>query len=724
MPLPVKFTLTFILLMVVHGQLLSQTPVRRDTTIDKVDTNQLKEVVVNGAKAPFQRLSDRLVVNIAGNRFFRTATNALELFRKIPGLEVSGEGAILLSGRITPAVFIDGKPVPMSPEELQNYLTSLTPDMITSIEVINNPSGQYDAEYKGIINIKLKSDTTLGWKGTVSTNVQQNAYTYAENNLLLTYKTRKLLYTARLGYATGDKIYRYNAYQHLANSNTMTTNTGVLTKYDNINYQLGVDYTIKKGQRIEALLRAYEQNRDAGSRNTLYTTNAAADKVVSSTYTNNDYDPTQKNYAANLNYTAQWGKTQLQVINSLVGIRNRQNEDIQNKNTLTDSSLFYWKTAMKNDILIRATQADLSGNAGNGKWGAGAKFVFTTTRNDLRYDTMNIEHAFVPDSGRTNSFRYDEYITAGYLSYERKWKRLNLAASLRLEHTHSIGNAVTIKQVTDRNYLSWLPAFTLTYDIGENKQVNLSYSRRITRPNFAQLNPFRFYFSPLNYWIGNPNLQPSTTNTVVISYSQKEFTVSGQIGKELDPMTRYPEYDSATNTLEYLGRNLPYNNFAVVEASFPLTITPWWRMSHTVGVYYKKEQTPYHNVTYTIPITHYTISGSQVFTLPKGFTADLSYYYRSRSGTGLYIGMPQYNVDMGLQKTWLKGKINSKLNYYDMLNTNKVYWIFREKSIINNELRHWFGTRRVALTLSYSFGKSSQKARQDNKSDEENRAGL
>lgn len=688
------------------------------------DPNLMNEVVVTGSKPAFQRLADKLVLNIAGNRFYKTAANTFDILKKIPGLEVGGDGSLQMSGRITPTVFIDGKPTPMSPEELQNYLASLSPDMIASIEVIANPSAQYDAEHKAIIDIKLKRDMALGWKGNLSSNIQQNAYTLADNNFLLTYKTRKFAFTTRLGYMTGTRVRTYNALQHLANTNIMATSTNILTGNNNLNYQLGVDYDINKRQHIAVLLRAYQLNRPMRTTNNLHTTDSSTKQVVSDTRTNNNAGPDQDNYAVNLNYTARFKKSQLQFVSTVVKIINRQKEDMQISNVIEDQLLGYWKTALKNDILIRTAQGDLSGDAGKGKWGIGAKFAFTTTRNDLRYDTLRTDNVFVPDSGRTNNFIYKEYITAGYISYERKWKKLTTALSLRAEHTHSVANAITQQQVTVRDYLTWLPAFGFTYNVDENNQLHFSYTRRMTRPNFGQLNPFRFYFSPLNYWIGNPYLQASTTNVLRVAYSRKVFSLSFHIGRESDPMTRYPEYDSVTNILEYLGKNLPYNDFAGIEVSFPLIIAKWWRMSHNIGGYYKKEQTPYHNVTYAIPIWDYSISGSQVFTLPKGFTFDIYYNYHSRSGSALYIQKPVYNIDLGLQRTWLKGTLNSRINVYDVFNTYAVRYIFREKSIINNEFVHWFGTQRLSLTLSYSFGKSTHKADQTNKNEEENRAGM
>jgi hypothetical protein len=688
------------------------------------DTLQLKAVTVTGERPALRRQADKLVVPVSGNRLFSAAANAFDVLKKVPELTVNGDGSLLLSGRVTPAVFVDGKPVPMSPEELQTYLAGLSSDMIASIEVITNPSSRYDGEYKGIIDIKLKKDRSLGWKGNAGISLQRNSHTLADNTLSLTYKTKKLLYTARLGYTAGNTIRRYFAFQHLANTNIMATSTETVTGNSNFSYQLGADYNFRKDQQIGIMFRAYRLDRPVGSSNTLHTTDATALHVISDTHLNNQSGLLQHNYAGQLSYAAHFGKTQLEMLGTLASIRNRQHEDIQNWYTSTGERLDYWKTVLRNDIMIRTAQIDLTRGINKKKLAAGAKFAFTTTQNDLRYDTLNKEGGFTLDSGRTNNFRYDEYITAAYASYEGSSNKWSYVLSLRLEHTHTLANTITLHEVNKRDYLKWLPALNLNYSISDGRQLNFSYSRRLTRPNFAQLNPFRFYFSPLNYWVGNPHLQPSTTDMLNIAYTDRAFNISLQIGREWDPMSRYPEYDPVTNVLEYLGRNLPYNDFAGLEVSFPLVVNKWWRMTHSLRGDYRKEQTPYHGVTYAIPITDYTITGSQVFTLPGNAVFDISYSRRSLSGNGLYVAEPLGYVDIGLQKTWLKGKLNTKINYYDLFDTYRVKWIFREKKIIDNELAHWFGARKVALTLNYSFGASTHKGKQGTRSEEESRAGM
>ncbi len=686
--------------------------------------NQLGTVTVAGARPPFQRLADKLVLNIAGNQLFAASANVYDILRKVPGLELAGDGSILMSGRVTPAVFVDGRPMPMSPEALQHFLSSLTPGMIASIDIISNPSGQYDGEYKGIIDIRLKRDETLGWNGSLTTNLQRNDYTLADNSLHLSYKTKKIAYTARTTYTGGSNIRRYGAYQHLANTNVLTTRTQTVTGNNNPGLQLGADYSPRNNHRLGLQLGTYHSNLSRHAYNTLHTRDATETWLLSATNSDNRAEPKQHNYSAHLNYNAHLGKNRLDVLASLVKISNMQQEDIQNRELATEKLLTYWKTDMKNDILIRAAQADFQRDAGKGKFGAGAKFAFTTTQNDLRYDTLAHATEFVYDSSRSNQFLYNEYITAGYLTYSGSKNKWSYQASLRAEHTRSVANAVTIGEVTNRSYLTWLPAFNITYAIGTGHQVNFSYSHRLTRPVFGQLNPFRFYFSPLNYWVGNPNLKASTTKMLNAAYTHPAFNVTVQLGREKDPMTRYPEYDSATNILQYLGRNLPYNDFAAIELSFPLRVTKWWKMQHTARGNYKKEQTPYHDKTYAIPVTDVSISGSQLFSLPYAATLDISYYYRSPSGNGLYYIRPTGNLDVGLQKSWAKGKLNSRINFYDLFGTQRAKLVFREKQLINNQLEHWFGSRRLAVSLTWSFGRSTHKSRQGSKNEEEMRAGI
>lgn len=705
-------------LFVLHGCLLAALALPAQEKVTSLQT-----VTVTGERKAMRYQSDKIILQVAGNSFYKTAVNVLDILRKAPGITENPDGALLMSGRNTPTIFIDGKPVPMSAEEQQNYLSSLSPDLVESIDIIANPSSKYDGQYLGIIDIKLKRDKSLGWQGNITSSFRQNKYAYSENSGQLTFKTKKWAYSFRAGYVRGTSIHEYTALQHQANTNYMATKTMNRHRWRNFNIQPTIEYAINKNQIIEISGKIYQSSRRLRSLNTLHFSDSTREKTVGLTQSENHATPSQQNNAVNISYDGRFGRHRLNLFGSLTKIGNRQNEDIQHNDQLAGKLMSHWKTAMQNDIMLRTIQTDYSGSMFKGTLEAGTKFAFITTRNNLRYDTLNGEKAFVLDAGRTNQFLYDEYISAAYVSYEQKWEPYSLRLSLRAEHTYTKANAITMSSIEKRNYLTWLPAAIFSYSIDADQRLNLSFTRRMTRPSFDQLNPFRFYLSPLNYWVGNPYLLPSVTSLLNFSYNNRDLNVSLSVGREKDPLSRYPEYNRVTNELQYLGRNLPYRDFANIESSYGLTITKWWKTNNTLGIYYNKEQTPYHGVTYAISIIDFIINGSQVFSLPKGFTADLSYYYKSKSGNGLYVAEPIASVNVGLQKSWLNGKLSTKLNFYDLFDTNRVKWTFREKQIIDNQLSHWHGNRRLVATLAYSFGKSNYKTRQVRTTDEEKRAG-
>jgi len=684
------------------------------------DPNVLKEVTITGGLPSFSTKNGQLKIGIANNAFFKSSANLLDVFRKLPRLQVGQDGSMQLASRATPTLFIDGKPANMSSEEILSYLSGLSPEMVESIEIINQPSSKYDGEYQGIIDVKLKRNQSLGLKGSYNARLQRNNYTLLDHNLTLGYKTQRLSYQLVVGHTTGSTYYRYHSLQFLASSNAMTTDTRTATANQNFNLQARLTYEIKPTQSLEVFARTLQVKRNAVSANHLTTQDNSQHNTLALVKSDNDAHPKQHHYTGGLNYDARFKNSELHVMASLTQINNLQTEDIQNRDLLAQDLLSYWKTNSKNNIQIRNLQADYTQNVGTQKLELGAKFAYSSTENNLRYDTLGND-IFSIDPKRSNQFRYQEYISAGYFSYVGQWDKFSYSIGLRAEHTRSIANSITTEQLTERDYLKWLPSIDLNYTLSNTEQLSFNYSRRITRPTFAALNPFRFYYSPRHYWIGNPYLQPSTTSLFAIMYSRKSLNISLNAGRETDVMSRYPEYNPKTDELIFLGRNLPYRNFANLQISSPITVNKWWRMTHNIGLFYNKELTPYFGQTYRIPIRNYNINGSQIFTL-KSWLFDVSYSYESKSGNGLYIMAPVYGIDFGIQKAWLKNKLNTKLTLYDVFDNLKRRLIFREKSIINNDLYHYFAAQRLVLGITYNFGSSTYKSKENKRSDEENRA--
>lgn len=687
----------------------------------KTPTTIISEVVIQSAPRNIKLNDGNLTMAVSGNKDFKTSTNLFEVLRKTSGVTVDQEDGIFIGGRVTPAIFINGKPVVMSNQELQAYLRSLSPEMVESLEVNTNPSSKYDAEFKGIIDIKLKKNTNLGWKGSYNGNLYAYKFNFRENTLNLTYNTEKVAYSFQAGYNDGISIYRYNALQRLANTNVMRTRTYQEDQINVYSIQAGVDFRLNDKNRLGLNFRGNFRDLDRMRSASLYTTDKSETQFVFNTENDNPMHYSQNNYGITTDYSFQNKGFKINFLGNYLSVENKQQDDFINRDKPSSELLSYWKSDLVNKIDIYTGQIDASQKIGGADVEAGFKYSQSITNNNIRYDTLAVNNQFLFDSERSNIFSYKERIFAGYLAYRQKFDKLQINAGIRFENTNSISNAVTLDSIVSRNYLEWLPSFSASYTFNKSNEFSLSYSRKITRPVFSQLNPFRYYFSPLNYSIGNPYLQPSFTSQIKGTYRYKNWITSFTIGKEKDVMARYPIYNPKTNVLEYLGSNLPYRNFAVLETSFPVKITKWWNMTSQITGYYNYEFRPYLDQVFALDIYNYEIRLNQVFTLPKGYTVNLFANYESRTGNSLYIIKPRYSVDLSLQKSWLDNKLNTKIGYNNILDSYDLNLEFRYKQIMDNRFRHRWDNSRFFFSLSYNFGGSKYQAKETQRTEEENR---
>ncbi|MCE4065491.1 TonB-dependent receptor [Chryseobacterium gleum] len=687
----------------------------------KSSTTDISEVIIQSAPRKMKLNEGNLVLSIAGNKDFKTSLHLLDVLKKIPGVTVDQEDGIFIGGRITPAVFIDGKPVVMSNQELQSYLRSLSPEMVESVEVNTNPSSKYDAEFKGIIDIKLKRNVNLGLKASYNGNIYVNKFNYRENAFNISYHTGRVTYNLQAGYNDGISTYRYHALQRLANTNIMRTQTYQEDAGKVYNLQAGADFNLNDKNRLGINLRGNFRNNDRIRAGSLYTTDKTGTQLVFNTASENPTDYFQDNYGMTADYSFQNKGFKLVFLGNYLSVKNKQNDDFINKDKVTENLLSYWKSDLINKINIYTAQIDVSQKMGNADLEAGVKYSNSDTQNNIRYDTLSVGNHFVFDPSRSNIFSYKEKIWAGYLAYRQKMGNLQINVGLRFENTNSISNAITVDSVVSRNYLKWLPSLSASYTFNKSSELSLSYSRKITRPAFSQLNPFRFYFSPLNYWIGNPYLLPSFTSQIKATYRYKNWVTSFTIGKEKDVMTRYPLYNPQTNVLEYLGTNLPYRNFAVLETSFPVRVTKWWNITSQIAGYYNYEFRPYLDEVFALNIYNYEVRINQVFSLPRGFTVNVFGLYESETGNSLYSIKPRYTVDVSVQKAWFDNKLNTKIGFNNLFDSYDQRLEFRHKQIMDNRFTHWWDSSRLVFSLSYNIGSSKYQVKETQKTDEENR---
>lgn len=185
----------------------------------------------------------------------------------------------------------------------------------------------------------------------------------------------------------------------------------------------------------------------------------------------------------------------------------------------------------------------------------GAKTGKTTTENDILYENL-YGGQWEVDPNQTNSFNYAEHVSAAYATYSHKFGKFSAMAGLRTEYTSIKGESPTTNTTFRRDYWDWFPSAYLQYQIDERQGLNLSYSRKINRPGYSLLNPFREYIAPFTYSSGNPDLNPSYPNTLALRYNIGGYTINASYSQEKDVFERVYIQDDANQITNITSRNL------------------------------------------------------------------------------------------------------------------------------------------------------------------------
>lgn len=681
------------------------------------NANVLSEVVIIGEKPAIERHADRMVMNISGNSIFKTSINALDVLKKAPGLRVNPDGTISLGNNITPKVFIDGKDVPMSSVELNNYLNTLEPDLIETIEIITSPSSRYDSQYKAIINIRLKRDKNLGLSGNFTSAYRQHRFGDLSNNLNLSYKTKKAAFTTALGYNFGKGFYQYDGIQNLFNDNSLDTYSDVVSKANSVPLRLGVDYFFNKNHSAGITYRYFDRKETKDNLTDNLLTEAGKTSLQK---TNQFSKPVNDNNSVNAYYTGKFKNSTLDLLGTVAKYTSSEQQDIITREQ--QELLEQLKSGISSKINIVSSQLDFRTPLYKGNFEIGAKVALTETDNDVRFDILK-EGGFEIDPLRTNHFIYKERILAGYFNYSGTYKKINYQAGLRAENTDSDARSQNNGASTLRNYTKWLPAASIGWKVDENSNLGLSYTSRLRRPNFDELNPFQFYVSPFTYAEGNPFLLPEITNILEFTYGFKNYGFSLKTGKTEDNIQQLPYYNPETFMTRYFRENLGKTVFHALGFNGANTIKKGWNVQYFTQISADNSYYFINDRAIDKYVVQSYVGGSQAFTLKNNWTLDNSFFYYISGGDAMYKVLPFWNLNFGIQKTMLNSNLVLKCNLEDVFNTGNQRIRSNSPEIIDTNFIQYYGARKVRFQLIYKFGKSTYKAKQSRRTDEENRAG-
>ncbi len=695
---------------------------------------ELKGVTVSSKKPIVEVKADRTILNVEGT-INATGNDALELLRKSPGVTIDKDDNISLSGKNGVQVYIDGKPTPLTGTDLANYLKSLQSSQIESIELITNPSAKYEAAGNaGIINIRLKKNKTFGSNGSV--NAGWNIGTYAKYNsgFAMNYRNNKFNIFGNYNYNNSKNENHINLYRTTSADSSFDQHSTMVNDMESHGFKAGVDYYATSRSTIGVMANGTFSNNamnNTSKTDIAYMPSKVVDRLL---IADNSSNGTRNNMNFNLNYRYADSLGHELNVDADYGFYNSNNNQHQPNNIYDPSGTDLKQQEVYNihtpsQIDIYSVKTDYEQNFKKGKLGYGGKISYVKTDNTFQrfYET-----ASTPLEDNHNDFNYTENINAGYVNYNRQFKGIMVQAGLRAENTHSKGHSVgfrynydtgenvAIDSSLDRNYTDLFPSASVTLNKNPMKMWSLSYSRRIDRPSYQNLNPFEFNLDKYTFQRGNPNLQPQYTNSFSITNIYKyKLTTTLNYSHVNDVFAMIPKSEGTKAFIT--NENVANQDIVSLNVSMPFQYK-WYSLFFNVNTYYSKfkGQTTDYNVD--ADVFSFNVYAQQTFKLSKTTTGELSGFFTAPSiWQGAFKTKSLGSLDAGVQQSLFKGKVTAKATFSDLLNT--FHWSATSKTTGQTLLANGgWESRQFKVNLSYRFGNNKIRQARQHKSglEEEN----
>ena len=660
----------------------------------------LDEVLVETERTVTQQLIDRRIINV-GADLQQTGATALEVFDQLAEIQTDlSSGEISLRGSNNILLLVNGKPSGMSPSEL---LAQIPSSSIDKIEIITSPSAKYQANgISGILNIQLKKRIEQGLNLKLNAGVGTKRHNYGldgnynfkQINFRWNYtQSKRRMYSKewieRL-YETGtvEKIYA----PHDFDGSVLKTSFG-FDFLPNKKNELSVswDYVDDAHDFFNEIFYSYPTGEDSID----YLRTTSHSHLTNTWNVNYRYKINEKEHFLELDYNLNKNDNDF----PLSDFENNVflfEEQYANQNTLQRLSLDY--------TLPILTHLKLESGSSWNKRDLQSQYYFTESNN------ANQNHSL---------FNYQEDILALYSSLLwQKEKKYSLQIGLRYEYFKSSGSRENEHSKVSFSFADIFPSLHLNYEINESQKLNLGLSRRISRPHFNHINPFRLG-NPYFVFVGNPGLSPEYSNNIELSYN----LLNDKVSLAATTFYRYRKdviqrIDSFTQEGIQRIKNINAGNNTSfgIEANIGKDIVPFWRASVAANYYFTK----IHHTELVFWDRLYTssIQVKNTFKTGKKWTMDLSYRYTPKRQRAFQYLNPRNRVDFAVRAKLLQKRLSLNLTIIDIFDINLFYRTTKTDFITQNTTwKFQSQTRGFLFNVSYQIIKNSNFSRSRKKRD-------
>ncbi|GAA4238911.1 outer membrane beta-barrel family protein [Postechiella marina] len=679
------------------------------------DQNALDEVVITSRKKLIEQKPDRLIFNVE-NSITASNGDALDALKIAPGLQLQN-GEINMFGKGNPRVLINDRLLPLSGEELTSYLNTLSANDIKKIEIITSPPAKYEASGNGgLINIILKKGTQNAWKNTVAITHNIDTYNFTTFRNSLLYNKNKWNVSLSLdktrGYIRGKEDFQVYYPES-------TWDIDIKTKDHKkaLSGRLLLDYQLSDKTTIGIQYLGSKTNPDI------------SDTSVTSIYnTNNTLDSLLINNG---------GEFDERISNSL-NLHAITKLDTLGRKLSIDADYFNYDAEKSRDFLTKSYDANYTfqninqsarGNSIQNLKNRSFKVdmehpiqainlsygvKISATESESKLDFFNtITGTPELDTNISNSFKYTENNQAIYINGNKtindKWQ---VQLGLRLENTQTEGFSKELNQTTKNNYAKLFPTVFIMHNSNDNNVFSFSYSKRIQRPAFSHLNPFRIYVSSNTYNQGNPFLQPSFNDNFELKHTFKNKLTTNIFYNIRSNASGIIFTSSIEDNTQIVTRENFFNQYTIgIGQSYVYNKLSWIQSVNNFNLIHVKSK--FNNAINAQPQNgiSYVASTSNTFKIDNQNKIQLDANYNSKAKSDLFSIGDSYSIDLGYSTSFLDKSLNFSVLVKDIFATS--YLNNLESNV--NGVRQVYGQNRnnryVRFSLNYNFGNKKIKGK-------------
>lgn len=703
-------------------------------------SKNLKEVVVTSKKPFIERKLDRTIVNVDA-AITNAGSTALEILEKSPGVSVDKDGNVSLKGKSGVVIFIDGRPSYLSGPDLANMLRNMTSNQLDLIEIMTNPPAKYEAAGNaGVINLKTKKNKTFGYNGSISTGYTQGRYARFNESVSFNYRNKKINFFSNVSYNRhhkSEELYITRKFREASTKNIKSIFDQDTRMENQSHYsyaKLGLDYYVSKKTTVGLVLNGYiNPSKWESSTKTLIYDPGYELTNITTAFTHNDEK--WKNISGNLNFRTVLDSAGQELTTDFDYISYKSTSVQPLTSSYYDNMGSLTKTPdlllgnLPTEIKIYSGKIDYTLPLKKGaKLEAGFKSSYVSTDNNARYDSVKTGFS-VLDSGRSNHFIYDENINAAYVNYSRPLgKKWSTQLGLRLENTNANGNStgftfngtqskfIHSETKFNRSYTQLFPTAYIQYTANQKNQLSINYGRRIERPDYENLNPFVHFLDRYTFEQGNPNLSPQFAHNIELSHTFNGFLTTTVNYTNTDNIIQQVIEQNELNNETFIKKaNIASAQQVGLSVSANKEITKWWSGNIYANVYNNRFKGVVNNEHISLGINSFMAQVQQQFKLGKGWSAEISGFYRSKGLEGVIFIYPFAQVNAGISKQVLKNKGIVKLNFRDIF-AGSVFKGYSKYGTVDAAFKNVNDARAIGINFSYRFNKGKLKAGSNKKS--------